>query len=596
MWWMHRRVDRGRLPPGRVVVEFDHTAPERHDDLAGARPRRAVGVHAAPGLRPRCGGAHDHAGARPRCSAAPTRGPTPSPNGDPRSTGRPALVKELPTLVPVEPVGRGGPGAGGPGLTSAGLRACRRGARGRHRRRQHGRQGAQHRARGARDQQPRHRRRCRAGGVGRNVAENLARLGTRCPPGRRGRRRPGLGDQVLAATAGGRRRRDAGSPGGRGRPGRTSRCSTRDGELVVAVADMAATESIGAPRRRRRRRPHRGGRAASSSTATSPPRRSAAPSTLCAAAGVRVVLDPVSVPKAGGSAGSSSGRTPVHRGHAQRATSSPRSRPPASRAGSEAARTCTTWRRAGVGPAGRGRLAAERPRRRGRPARRCRAEVVDVTGAGDAMLAAFCHALLAGATPADAAAYGHAAAALTVASPHTVRPDLTDELRRGASRDLSPAPLAVAHRRGGRRRSRDGAPVVALESTIISHGMPYPRQRRDGDRGRGHRARRTARCRRPSRCSTARPRIGLSPTTSSCSASDRRRRQGQRPRPAVRRRARQPRRDHRRLDDAARLDGRHPGVRHRRPRRRAPRRPAVLRRQRRPHRARPTTLAVVARA
>ena len=32
--------------------------------------------------------------------------------------------------------------------------------------------------------------------------------------------------------------------------------------------------------------------------------------------------------------------------------------------------------------------------------RRCRAtEVVDVTGAGDAMLAAFCHALLAGASP-----------------------------------------------------------------------------------------------------------------------------------------------------------------------------------------------------
>ena len=51
-----------------------------------------------------------------------------------------------------------------------------------------------------------------------------------------------------------------------------------------------------------------------------------------------------------------------------------------------------------------------------------------MTGAGDAMLAAFCHAMLGGAAPADAAAYGHAAAALTVASPHTVRPDLTDRL------------------------------------------------------------------------------------------------------------------------------------------------------------------------
>ena len=28
-WWMHRRVDAGALPPGRVVVQFDHTAPER---------------------------------------------------------------------------------------------------------------------------------------------------------------------------------------------------------------------------------------------------------------------------------------------------------------------------------------------------------------------------------------------------------------------------------------------------------------------------------------------------------------------------------------------------------------------------------------
>ena len=53
-----------------------------------------------------------------------------------------------------------------------------------------------------------------------------------------------------------------------------------------------------------------------------------------------------------------------------------------------------------------------------------------MTGAGDAMLAAFCHALLAGESAAAAAAYGQAAAALTVASRHTVRPDLTDELVR----------------------------------------------------------------------------------------------------------------------------------------------------------------------
>ncbi|WP_257957001.1 PfkB family carbohydrate kinase [Nocardioides sp. B-3] len=54
--------------------------------------------------------------------------------------------------------------------------------------------------------------------------------------------------------------------------------------------------------------------------------------------------------------------------------------------------------------------------------------VEDVTGAGDAMLAAFCHVLLDGGTPEQAARFGHAAAALTIASPHTVRPDLTPQL------------------------------------------------------------------------------------------------------------------------------------------------------------------------
>ena len=28
-WWMHRRVDEEQLPPGRVVIEFNYTAPQR---------------------------------------------------------------------------------------------------------------------------------------------------------------------------------------------------------------------------------------------------------------------------------------------------------------------------------------------------------------------------------------------------------------------------------------------------------------------------------------------------------------------------------------------------------------------------------------
>lgn len=52
------------------------------------------------------------------------------------------------------------------------------------------------------------------------------------------------------------------------------------------------------------------------------------------------------------------------------------------------------------------------------------ATVVDVTGAGDAMLAGWIAAWLRGADPVTAAGEGHRAAAATVESPHTVRPDL----------------------------------------------------------------------------------------------------------------------------------------------------------------------------
>jgi pseudouridine kinase len=58
--------------------------------------------------------------------------------------------------------------------------------------------------------------------------------------------------------------------------------------------------------------------------------------------------------------------------------------------------------------------------------------VQDVTGAGDSGLAGFCHALIEGQDPVEAARYGHAASALTIASTHTVRPDLTPRLVRAA--------------------------------------------------------------------------------------------------------------------------------------------------------------------
>ncbi len=55
-------------------------------------------------------------------------------------------------------------------------------------------------------------------------------------------------------------------------------------------------------------------------------------------------------------------------------------------------------------------------------------EIADVTGGGDALLAGFLSAVLDGRTEAEAAAYGHVVAALTVTSDHTVRPDLTRDL------------------------------------------------------------------------------------------------------------------------------------------------------------------------
>ncbi|WP_309573004.1 PfkB family carbohydrate kinase, partial [Deinococcus sp.] len=54
-----------------------------------------------------------------------------------------------------------------------------------------------------------------------------------------------------------------------------------------------------------------------------------------------------------------------------------------------------------------------------------RATVQDVTGAGDAMLAAFLAALASGLPPAEAARHGHAAAALTIESDFAVSPTLT---------------------------------------------------------------------------------------------------------------------------------------------------------------------------
>ncbi len=267
-----------------------------------------------------------------------------------------------------------------------------------------------------------------AGGVARNIAENLARLGTSVH----------LVAAVGLDVAGSRLLADTSAAGvdvslvNRGGHATGSYTAVLDpaGDLVIAVADMAATDAM---------RPEdmaatvaEIGRAAllvidgNLSTDTAAYLLDLARELDC-----RVILEPVSVAKATRLATVLDPRRPLF-------ATTPNLAELAALTG------CDTRTDAGVaaavarlhelgvewvwvrsGPygsmlAGRGtepQLFAAHP-----------GPVVDVTGAGDAMLAAFAHVLLAGRSPSEAVRYGHAAAALTVASDRTVRDDLSAEL------------------------------------------------------------------------------------------------------------------------------------------------------------------------
>lgn len=271
-----------------------------------------------------------------------------------------------------------------------------------------------------------------AGGVGRNIAENLARLGTRthlvAAIGA-----DGLGDQVLAATSAAgvhveHVRRSARATG------TYTAVLDANGELVVAVSDMAATDELDPDHVNAAR-----DLVAAASLVVLDGNLATATLDfaldLATRAAGRVVLEPVSVPKAALLAPLLDADRPIfavtpNRDELAALTGLPTR---TDLQVEKAARALhdrgveLVWVRLGSGgsllsgPAGLVTLDA------------VPTEVVDVTGAGDAMLAAFCHALLDGAEPAAAAAYGHAAAALTIASPHTVRPDLTDRLVRSTT-------------------------------------------------------------------------------------------------------------------------------------------------------------------
>lgn len=271
------------------------------------------------------------------------------------------------------------------------------------------------------------------GGVGHNVAEGLARLGTPthlvAAVGN-----DSLGEQVRAGT------RRAGVSVDHmitldATTGTYLAVIDSDGELLVAVADMGITDSLTV----RHLGPARD-LIACAGLLVIDGNLPAGPAgwllRLAAAAGVPVVLDPVSVPKAGPLADVLSPQCPVlaltpNHDELVAILGAP---VPATTGGiSRAARALHdrgvehVWVRRGT----HGSLLSSRGAD-GRVSVTTLAApevtAVDVTGAGDAMTAAFVHALLRGDSPPDAARFGQMAAALTAASPETVRPDLTSGL------------------------------------------------------------------------------------------------------------------------------------------------------------------------
>lgn len=246
------------------------------------------------------------------------------------------------------------------------------------------------------------------GGVGRNVAENLARLGSRVALVSTVGNDPD-GDWLLEETALAGVDIDPVLRGGR--TGRYVAVLDDGGDLAVGVSDMAATDAL---------LPEVLDHDLLRSAALVVLDGNVPASTVDAVLGlgVRAVVEPVSVAKAKRIAPLLRAERPVFAVTPNEAElAAMGSVAELHRRGVE-----VVWVRRGA--AGSSISTADDLVELDAPW----VEPVDVTGAGDAMLAAFCHRILEGATLAEAAAYGHEAAALTVASPHTVVPDLRDRM------------------------------------------------------------------------------------------------------------------------------------------------------------------------
>lgn len=256
------------------------------------------------------------------------------------------------------------------------------------------------------------------GGVGRNVAENLARLGTPV-------RMVGAvghdhaGDLLLDGltrlgvdTTGIRRRSEVAT-------GTYTAVLHRDGSLDLGVADMAATDSIVPADLPDDLLTDACGLVLDGNLAAGTIARCL---DLASRSGTPVALDPVGVAKAA-RLGSLVG---VH-------TFTPNAAELAAWAGTEDQDAAIArahdhgvrvlWLRAGAAGSTLHRLGRD-PVHVALPP----APVVDVTGAGDAMLAAYVHRLRQGADVVEAAWFASAAAWLTVGSPSAVHPDLTETL------------------------------------------------------------------------------------------------------------------------------------------------------------------------
>ena len=271
------------------------------------------------------------------------------------------------------------------------------------------------------------------GGVGRNIAENLARLGSPthlvAPVGR-----DAFGEQVVSLT------RAAGVLVDHLVPtdeptGTYLAVMDSTGELVVAVSTMTATDRL-TVRHLAASRDLLANAAMIVLDGNIPVEPAAWLLDLAAAAAVPVVVDPVSVTKARHLATALSVQRPL-------LAITPNLDELSAIVGEDVADT-----KAAIGRAARvlhDLGVAQVWVRRGRrgsllsgaddtghlvvatlPAPS--GHVVDVTGAGDSMTAAFVHALLRGDSPVMAARFGQQAAALTVASSETVRPDLSARL------------------------------------------------------------------------------------------------------------------------------------------------------------------------